>query len=417
MDAARIDVGTKGFPAVDAPVLLAEVAEQGWTLRDLPTPVMILRERALAHNLSLMAEYCRAWGVDIAPHGKTTMAPQLWRRQLDAGAWGITAATVTQARVMRATGVPRILLANELVDPVSIDWVAGQLADPRFGFLCYVDSDRGVDILEGRLRALHRERPLSVLVELGFEGGRTGCRTIPEAVHIAGRVASSDVLHLAGVAGYEGTICHDRSPDCLALVLAYLDRLHELTRTMIDAGSFDGADRIVLSAGGSAFFDLVVDRLSGPWPGDADVRVVLRSGCYLTHDSGIYERVSPLPSRDGDRGFQPAMELWGSVLSRPEPGLALLGFGKRDVPFDIDLPIPEVVRSRSGDLRQAGGLITILELNDQHAYGRVDPELTLEVGDLVGCGLSHPCTAFDKWRVIPVLDEADRVVDAIATYL
>jgi D-serine deaminase-like pyridoxal phosphate-dependent protein len=409
-------VGTKGFPAVDGPVSIADVAGMGWTLSDLPTPVMVLRERALAHNLALMAEYCRAWNVDIAPHGKTTMAPQLWDRQLAAGAWGITAATVAQARVMRAAGVPRVLLANELVDPVSIDWVAAQLADPGFTFLCYVDSDRGVDILEERLRAMPLERPLSVLVELGFEGGRTGCRTIPEAVHIAGRVTSSDVLHLVGVAGYEGTICHDRSPECLAGVLAYLDRLRELTRTMIDAGSFDDAERIVLTAGGSAFFDLVVDRLRGPWPGGADVRVVLRSGCYLTHDSGIYERVSPLPTRDGERGFQPAMELWGSVLSRPERGLALMGFGKRDVPFDIDLPMPQVVRSPGGDGRQVAGLLTIHELNDQHAYGRIDPGLTLEVGDVVGCGLSHPCTAFDKWRVIPVLDEEDRVVDAIATY-
>jgi D-serine deaminase-like pyridoxal phosphate-dependent protein len=412
----RIDLGTKGFPAVDPPVALFDVAARGWTLRDLPTPVMVLRERALAHNLATMAEYCRAWGVDIAPHGKTTMAPQLWNRQVDAGAWGITAATVTQARVMRSAGVHHILLANELVDPVSIDWVSGQLADPRFSFLCYVDSDRGVDILEERLRALRAERPLSVLVELGYEGGRTGCRTIPEAVHVAGRVTSSDVLHLEGVAGYEGTICHDRSTECLALVLAYLDRLRELTTTLIDAGTFDGDRRIVLTAGGSAFFDLVVDRLRGPWPGDADVRVMLRSGCYLTHDSGIYERVSPLPTRDGERGFQPAMELWASVLSRPEPRLALLGFGKRDVPFDIDLPKPQVVRSHGGDVRQAAGLLTIRELNDQHAYAGVDPDLTLEVGDMVRCGLSHPCTAFDKWRVIPVLDDEDRVVDAIATF-
>ena len=145
---------------------------------------------------------------------------------------------------------------------------------------------------------------------------------------------------LAGVSGYEGTLCQERSPECVALVMGFLDRLHELTTTMIDAGSFDGTDRIVLSAGGSAFFDLVVDRLRGPWPGGADVRLVLRSGCYLTHDSGIYERVSPLPARDGARGFQPAMELWGPVLSRPEPELAILGFGKRDVSFDIDLPVP-----------------------------------------------------------------------------
>ena len=132
---------------------------------------------------------------------------------------------------MRASGVPRVLLANELVDPVSIAWVAEQLRRPRVRALCYVDSDRGVDILEEQLRAVDPHRPLSVLVELGFDGGRTGCRTIPEAVHVAGRVASVRTsCTSAGVAGYEGTICHDRSPECLALVLSYLDRLRELTR-------------------------------------------------------------------------------------------------------------------------------------------------------------------------------------------
>ncbi len=175
METLRIDVGTKGFPAVDEPLTIADVAGRGWTLADLPTPVMVLRERALAHNLSLMAEYCRAWGVDIAPHGKTTMAPQLWERQLAAGAWGITAATVDQARVMRAADVPRVLLANELVDPVSIAWVAKQLADPAFELLCYVDSDRTVDILDAGLRAASAERP-----PVGV--GRDGVRGRPDGM-------------------------------------------------------------------------------------------------------------------------------------------------------------------------------------------------------------------------------------------
>jgi D-serine deaminase-like pyridoxal phosphate-dependent protein len=377
---------------------------------------MALRESALAHNLSLMADYCRAWGVDIAPHGKTTMAPQLWDRQLAAGAWGITAATVGQARVMRSAGVARVLIANEVVDPVAIAWVAEQLADPGFELLCYVDSDRTVDILDAALRVAGVDRRLPVLVELGFEGGRTGCRTIPEAVHVASRVISSDRLGLAGVSGYEGTICQDRSPECLARVIAYLDRLRELTSTLIDTGAFPTSDRIVLSAGGSAFFDVVVDRLRGPWPNGADVRVVLRSGCYLTHDSGMYERLSPLPSRDGARGFQPAMELWAHVLSRPEPELALFGFGKRDVPFDIDLPSPVVIRRVSGETADANGGLEIRSLNDQHAYAHVRADLALEPGDVVGFGISHPCTAFDKWRVLPVLGDDDRVIDAIATH-
>jgi D-serine deaminase-like pyridoxal phosphate-dependent protein len=377
---------------------------------------LVLRASALEHNLTLMAEYCRASGVDIAPHGKTTMAPQLWERQLAAGAWGITAATVDQVRVMRAVGVPRVLLANELVDPVSIAWVAAQLADPAFELTGYVDSHRSVEILDEGLRAAGADRPLPVLVELGVEGGRTGSRSVQEAVDVASRVATADRLRLAGVSGYEGLICQDRSPECVASVAAYLDRLRELAVTMLQAGAFTGVERVIVSAGGSSFFDLVVDRLRDPWPGGADVRVLLRSGCYLTHDAGFYERLSPMPSRNGPRGFRSAIELWAHVVSRPEPELAILGFGKRDVSYDIDLPMPREVRTAAGATSRIAGDLEIRSLNDQHAYGWLRPGVSLEVGDLVRLDISHPCTALDKWRTIPVLDDDDRVVDAISTW-
>src|SRR5439155_15501624 len=181
--------------------------------------------------------------------------------------------------------------------------------------------------------------------------------------------------------------------DCVASIAAYLDRLRELTVTLLDAGSFPGTDRVILSAGGSSFFDLVVDRLRGPWPGGADVQVLLRSGCYLTHDAGFYERLSPMPSRDGSRGFRSAIELWAHVLSRPEPELAILGFGKRDISFDIDLPMPREVRTAPGVTTRIAGDLEIRSLNDQHAYGWLRPGCSLEVGDMVRLDISHPCTA------------------------
>jgi D-serine deaminase-like pyridoxal phosphate-dependent protein len=144
--------------------------------------------------------------------------------------------------------------------------------------------------------------------------------------------------------------------------------------------------------------------------------VVLRSGCYLTHDSGVYERTSPFAGEDADRRFHPAMEIWGSVLSRPEPELAILGFGRRDVPFDEGFPVPTKIRTASGETVPVEGRFAVTALNDQHAYARVEADLSLGVGDLVACGISHPCSAFDRWRAIPVLDERDRVVDAVATF-
>jgi D-serine deaminase-like pyridoxal phosphate-dependent protein len=104
------------------------------------------------------------------------------------------------------------------------------------------------------------------------------------------------------------------------------------------------------------------------------------------------------------------------VLSRPEPELALLGLGRRDVPYDQGYPRPMAVVRRDGSSEGIDGRVEVTALNDQHAFCRMEAGARLEVGDLVRCGISHPCSAFDRWRVIPVLDDGDRVVDAVATF-
>ncbi len=231
-------------------------------------------------------------------------------------------------------------------------------------------------------------------------------------IEVARLVKREPRLALAGATGFEGTLCSDRAPECLDAVRAFLDRLSSLMARLRSDGLVEVEEPWV-SAGGSTFFDVVVDRLLA---GGAAGRVLLRSGRYVTHDSGENERVSPFTGRDTARRFHPAIEAWGAVLSRPEPALAIVNFGRRDVPFDQDPPIPFSVRRRSGDTSDVAGAVIVEKLNDQHAFCRLDPEVRLEPGDLVGCGISHACTAFDKWRVIPVLDDEDHVVDAVATY-
>ena len=95
-----IGPGMKGFPH-DAPaVRRSAIAARGWSVLagDLPLPSAVLKRAAVDHNVAWLQGLARRWGIDLAPHGKTTMSPQLFRRQLDAGAWGLTFATVAQMR-------------------------------------------------------------------------------------------------------------------------------------------------------------------------------------------------------------------------------------------------------------------------------------------------------------------------------
>ncbi|HEY6567848.1 MAG TPA: amino acid deaminase [Actinomycetota bacterium] len=412
-----LDGRTKGMPHLVEPFELGRIGSLDLSIDDIPLPVMVLRGSALEHNLALMAELCRDRGVALAPHGKTTMAPQLWERQLAAGAWGMTAATVAQARVMREVGVRRIVLANQLTDAPSIRWVASQLADPDLTFLTLVDSTQGVGLLEEILVSINPVRPLPVLVEMGHLGGRTGCRTVAEGVRVASAVLASPHLWLAGVEAFEGTVGSDRSRATVEAVGALLEQVRTLGGEVGAMGSFTDQRPMVVSAGGSAFFDLVLEHLAVERWGALPVHVIMRSGCYVTHDHGFYGSLTPSVSIEGGtQVFEPALELYGGVLSRPEPDLAIVGFGKRDAPFDLGMPIPLGLRGRSDGIGDLGTGASIDRMNDQHAYLRIDAAARIRVGDVVRCGISHPCTAMDRWRVIPVIDDEGRVVEAVATF-
>jgi D-serine deaminase-like pyridoxal phosphate-dependent protein len=412
-----LDWRHRTFPTSAQEVTRQGVAEQGWNLLqgDLLLPAMVLKESALEHNVAVMRRFCERHGVDLAPHGKTTMSPEIVERQLRAGAWAITAATVQQARVFRGFGVQRIVIANQVVDPASVRWLAAELAaDPGFDCYCLADSVATVEAMERELSGLEIARPIPVLVELGVAGGRTGARGLEAATAVAEAIARSSVLRLTGVEAYEGVIGQATIDETLASVDRFLDEVRELALALDARGLFDGLDEILLTAGGSAFFDRVVDRLNGLEAG-RPVRLVLRSGCYVTHDSAFYRSLSPLDARaQGDERLVPALQAWGAVVSRPEPGLALVGFGKRDVPYDLDLPVVELVRRRTGEVEPLAGA-TVTALNDQHAFVALDGA-ELEVGDWIGCGISHPCTAFDKWRAIPVVDDGYGVVGIARTY-
>ena len=386
-------------------------------LSEFTTPVLTLDRARLARNIAVMADWTERAGMLLAPHGKTSMAAQLWKQQLDAGSWAITLATGWQVQVARAFAVDRILLANAEIDPVALTWIAAELdSHPTFEFYCWADSVATVREMD-RILATLGERPISVIVELGGQHGRTGARTIDEAISVACAIAESSRLTLAGVGGYEGALSHDRSDAGLDAVRTYLGDVAALHRTL-DGRNLYGEHAIV-TAGGSAYQDLVVEQLQSLTT-ECTVRtdVVLRSGAYVAHDDGFYSHISPLTSAHTDAPLSAAMHGWARTVSRPEPGLALLDAGKRDFPFDEGMPVAQHVRGT--EILDSEAEVTAL--NDQHAFLRLPAEnaAALPVGSVVRLGLSHPCTAFDKWRLIPVIDDADshdpRVVDLVHTF-
>ncbi|MFI0505043.1 alanine racemase [Streptomyces albogriseolus] len=408
----RVGHRFKGLPPDAADLTVGELAAQRRNLftGGFTTPVLALSAERLEHNLAALETYAERHGLAFAPHGKTSMAPQLFHRQIERGAWGITLAVPHQVRVAREFGIQRVFLANELVDTAALRWIAAeQDADPAFRFVCYVDSVRGVELMDAALDGA--SRPVEVVVELAAgEGARTGLRTEAECAAVADAVAAARTLRLAGVAGYEGEV-PQADP---GRVRAWLRRLVALAVDFDKAGRFAGLDEIVVSAGGSAWFDAVADVFAEVPELSAPVLKLLRSGAYVSHDDGHYERLTPFNRVPQEGGLEPAFRLWTQVVSRPSAEQAFTNAGKRDAAYDLDLPVARVVR-RDGVERPASG-IEVTGLSDQHAWLRTSSEADLEVGDWVGLGLSHPCTSFDKWGLIPVAEADGTVVDYIRTF-
>ena len=413
--------GAKGFPHDAPPLRRSQIGAQRWNVLrgDLPLPLAVVRRQALAGNLRWLQQFARERGVDLAPHGKTPMSPQIFAAQLQAGAWGITFANVVQARLGVRAGVPRGLIANQVLADADLQALTAlQRAHPGLRLPFLVDSDAQATLIEAWHAAQAvRPPPFQVLLELGLDGGRTGCRTAEQALALARRLHASPAFALAGIECYEGLWAKGRSDEDRALVDSLMKRVQAVAR-QCDAEDLFDTDELLLSAGGSSIFDLVAPwlrlQLSKPVSG------LLRSGCYATHDHGSYRRyMAVMDTRLGcAHGLQAALEVWARVQSCPEPGLALLSAGKRDCSYDIEMPIPAwwCARGQAAPVAAPEGW-KVGSMNDQHAYLRFDAQGTApQVGDLVGLGISHPCTTFDKWRWMAVVDEGYNVVDALVTY-
>jgi D-serine dehydratase len=406
----------KGIGRLERATTAQEIAELGWNLlrEDLSLPAAVLYRDKLDHNLRWMQRFIDAYGVKLAPHGKTTMAPKLFDMQLEGGAWGITLATAQQVQVAYADGVRRVLMANQLVGRQNMGLVADLVSHPEFEFYCLVDSVEGVDQLGGFFS--QRGLRLKVLIELGVMGGRCGVRDdaqLQQVLEALGRWRG--VVDLCGIELYEGVLKDEED------IRAFLQRACTTTKWMLQEELMERSPALITGAG-SAWYDVVAEEFSAAEFGDA-VEIVLRPGCYLTHDVGNYEmqqrrilKSNPI-AREMRSGLVPALHIWTYMQSIPEPDLAVVAMGRRDAAFDSGLPWPALhYRPGSNEPRNAPAHWEVTKLMDQHGYLKISPGDDVRVGDMIGFNISHPCLTFDKWRVIPVLDEKYDVVDVVKTY-
>lgn len=414
-----LDAMTKGVPEAGGEIRLGDVGAKRWNLLagDLPLPAAVLRLDRMEANSLWMRRFTETNGLRLAPHGKTTMAPQLFALQLAEGAFAITVATTQQLAVCRRFGVPRVILANEPTGRANVDACFAAIADGSLDLHVLADSTAAVDALAaGAARAGHA-RPLHVLVEVGAVGGRTGARGPDAALGVARAVAAAPGLVLSGVECFEGILAEVSAVDAL------LGDVLLVADAAAAEGLFSDDGPVILSAGGSAYYDRVGELFGPARPGGRETIVVIRSGCYLTHDTIGYDRAytrildeTRLALPEGR--LDPAIEIWAGVQSRPETSRVILTMGKRDVSHDAGLPVP-IAWYRPGVMNAPepmprGHIVTAL--NDQHCYLGTPGESPLAVGDMVAFGIGHPCTTFDKWGLMMVVDRDYTVVDAVKTF-
>jgi D-serine dehydratase len=415
----QLDTLGKGLGHVTPGCTFAGCGPLGWSIlnEDVSLPVAVLSQSRIEHNLLWMKQFIERYGVELAPHGKTTMSPELFQMQLEHGAWGITLATASQVQAAAAHGTPRIIMANQLVGKGNMAIIARlQQAAPNFYFCCIVDSAANADAL-GKYFSEHKQT-LRILLEYGVGGGRTGIRDLAQEQSVLDAIARwPEALSLVGVELYEGVLSDESA------IRSLLQHVLARTQALALQNKFK-EPRVILSGAGSAWFDVVAEEFGNKsLTNNQTLQVILRPGCYLTHDVGVYlnaekriQASNPV-ARDMGRSLLPALQLWAYVQAVPEPNRAIVALGKRDAAFDAGMPITSL-HFRPGisqTPQPAPSDWKITAMMDQHAFMSIPTGADIEVGDMLAFDISHPCLTFDKWRQVLLVDEAYQVTGAVQT--
>ncbi|MCU8504749.1 amino acid deaminase [Vibrio vulnificus] len=383
------------------------------SLDEVSLPSAVIHASALNNNLKWMQQFANHHQVKLAPHGKTSMTPDFFRKQLEHGAWGITVATAAQAEIAAMAGAKNIIIANQLVGKANMAIIGRLIEDPEIQLYCCVDSSRNIRALSHFFA--QRQQTLHLFIELGVDGGRCGCRSEAQVFSLANEIHSLPHLALAGIEVYEGVIHGDNAE---AEIRHFLQGAISLTRELNRAQLI--ASQPIITGAGSAWYDVVAEQFSGL----TDLTPVIRPGCYAIHDTGIYQTTQQQVMQrarqnqgiacDLGGDLLSALELWAHVISRPEPTRLVVGMGKRDVAFDAGLPTLELA-FRDGQPLPIPAGVTSTAIMDQHTFVEIPAECELDVGDILVFSTSHPCLTIDKWRALAIRDEHYQVSHWVET--
>ncbi len=334
------------------------MTEVGLRVEDLDTPALLVDLEALERNIRRMADFFASVPANLRPHVKTHKTPAIAHKQIAAGAQGITCAKLGEAEVMAAAGIDDILIANQVVGPAKIARLMGLAR--QISVTVAVDNPQNVADLSAAATAAGAT--VGVLVEVNVGMNRCGVAPGEAAVALAQQVARSPGLRFRGVMGYEGHCVaipdrrerEEKARAAMALLIA--------TKEMIEAA---GLPVEVVSGGGTGTFDI-----TGRYPGVTEVQ----AGSYVTMDTS-YRRL--------DLGFECALTVLTTVISRPQPGLAIVDAGMKAITPEFGMPEPKGLPGAR-----------VVRLSEEH--GKIElADGGLSVGDKLELIPSHGCTTFN----------------------
>jgi D-serine deaminase-like pyridoxal phosphate-dependent protein len=344
----------------------------------IPTPALVLDLPVVRANIAEMAHRMEPLPAALRPHAKIHKSPILGRMQIEAGAIGLTTATVWEAAAMIADGLNGMLVCNQVVGPVKTAELARLGGEAEISVL--VESAYNAEELS--TAASRAGTSIGVLVELDIGLHRAGVRSLDAAVALAQHVETLPGLRLRGPFGYEGHCMLE--PDRELRV----HKAHTAIASLLefaDALDARGLSTEIVGAGGLGTWDIT----------GANPRITeIHAGSYVFMDA-FHARLVP--------GFSPALTVSTTVTSLTADGV-VVDCGRKSI--GIDRAVPELVGTR-GVVRREHGEYSI---HEEHVLLELHDEPDVGVGSVLRLMPGYAPTTVNLFDCFFVVED-DVVID------